>query len=499
MAERRLFTLRGLLLASALIASNPELSHASGVGGGGAAAVATAAITAAVAAPIADISTANVISNINHEAPPTVPGQLDPALSSLLAPATAPPLQPTYYPVSDLAIVKKYPQLFPALYVEDVEAIGGTIEALNRDPNPAETTLIGAIQFWQFMGFQGQALINLVKWMVTGSRDPIDLDHLIARNEPWDASILGFANRQAAGFPEDIALAYAMVTKAPPPPKTAFEQRWTVWGTAYGGYNRTDGDPTTGSGTLTARVYGSIVGIDYHFTPYTQVGFSLGGAGMNWGQGPSSSGSGSSIQLGVNGATHAGPAYIAAFLNAATSRFNTTSFIGADEIAAKFDAEDYSARLEGGYRYSVLPRVGITPYAALQFQYFHTPNINQADLSGGGMGISTNAMDATDTRSELGARFDTVQIINGVPLVWRARAAWAHDWYSNTSVTAVFPTLPGTSFILAGAELPTDSALASLEAELHLTSQWSLAAKFDSQLASTSQTYAGIATLRFAW
>ena len=62
--------------------------------------------------------------------------------------------------------------------------------------------------------------------------------------------------------------------------------------------------------------------------------------------------------------------------------------------------------VEAGYRYAALPTIGVTPYAALQAQIFHTPSYSETDLTGGGFGLTYNAMTATDTRSELGARFD---------------------------------------------------------------------------------------------
>ena len=49
---------------------------------------------------------------------------------------------------------------------------------------------------------------------------------------------LGFAPEREA-LPEDIALAYSAVLKAPPTKPPTFEQRWTAWGGAYGGSNRT--------------------------------------------------------------------------------------------------------------------------------------------------------------------------------------------------------------------------------------------------------------------
>jgi uncharacterized protein with beta-barrel porin domain len=86
-----------------------------------------------------------------------------------------------------------------------------------------------------------------------------------------------------------------------------------------------------------------------------------------------------------------------------------------------------------------------------------------------------------------------------MPLILRARLAWAHDWVSNPALGAVFEALPGASFIVNGAPLPSDSALTSVGAELYLTSKLTLLAKFDGEFAPGSQTYAGSGTLRYSW
>src|SRR5262249_27221953 len=66
---------------------------------------------------------------------------------------------------------------------------------------------------------------------------------------------LGFAPRREE-LPDDIALAYAKLLKAPPKP-ASFDERWTVWGAGYGGSNRTSGDPAVvGSHDLAARTAG---------------------------------------------------------------------------------------------------------------------------------------------------------------------------------------------------------------------------------------------------
>jgi autotransporter-associated beta strand protein len=309
---------------------------------------------------------------------------------------------------------------------------------------------------------------------------------------------IGFAPDAQTILPADVALAYAGALQAPPPAR--FEQRWTAWGAGFGGANATNGNAAVGSNNLTAQTYGYAGGMDYHFSPDTIFGFALGGGGTNWGL-ASNLGTGRSdaFQSGVYGITRAGPAYLAGAF-AFTNHWMTTSRTAVgDSLSASFDAQSYGGRLEAGYGYGVLPTLGFTPYAAVQAQEFHTPSYSESDLTGGGYGLSYSAMDATDVRSELGARFDNPTVVGGMPLFIRARAAWAHDWVSNPALDAVFETLPGGSFVVNGAPIPQNSALTSVGAELFLAPSVALLFKFDGEFAPGSHTYAGSGTLRYAW
>ena len=88
------------------------------------------------------------------------------------------------------------------------------------------------------------------------------------------SAAIGFAPDERSNLPPDIALAYASIlTKAPKPP--TFEQRWTTWGSAFGGSNTANGvlavmllEPAAGS-------YGFASGMDYHVSPYARVGFAV--------------------------------------------------------------------------------------------------------------------------------------------------------------------------------------------------------------------------------
>jgi hypothetical protein len=89
-----------------------------------------------------------------------------------------------------------------------------------------------------------------------------------------DHPALGFAPEREE-LPEDIALAYAKLLKAPPKPAPLYEPRWTVWGAGFGGSNRTSGDlAVIGSHDLSARTAGGAAGLDYRRRPAPATGSS---------------------------------------------------------------------------------------------------------------------------------------------------------------------------------------------------------------------------------
>jgi autotransporter-associated beta strand protein/T5SS/PEP-CTERM-associated repeat protein len=311
---------------------------------------------------------------------------------------------------------------------------------------------------------------------------------------------LGFAPEREE-LPEDIALAYAKVLKAPPKPQT-FDERWSVWGAGYGGGNRTTGDlAVVGSHDLSARTAGGAAGLDYHLSRDSVVGVALAGGGTNWSLAQGLGGGKSdAFQAGIYGATRWGPAYVAAALAFTDHWMSTDRFAFAgDHLTASFNAQSFGGRVESGYRFATIYG-GLTPYAAIQAQSFHTPSYSEADLTSGGFALGFNSRNATDTRSELGGRFDRLLLLNPeAALTLRARVAWAHDWVSDPTLAAVFQALPGASFIVNGATPAKNSALTSTGAELRLANGVSLLAKFDGEFGSHATTYAGTGTVRYTW
>src|SRR5262249_54230845 len=82
---------------------------------------------------------------------------------------------------------------------------------------------------------------------------------------------------------------------------------------AMGATSRTTGDPIgIGSHDRSVSTGGGTAGLDYQLSPYTVVGFALGGGGTNWSiaQGLGS-GHSDVFQAGVYAITHFRPAYLA--------------------------------------------------------------------------------------------------------------------------------------------------------------------------------------------
>jgi outer membrane autotransporter protein len=179
--------------------------------------------------------------------------------------------------------------------------------------------------------------------------------------------------------------------------------------------------------------------------PHAVLGFALAGAGTSWSLAQGLGGGRSdAFQAGVYAAARSGPVYLAASLAFANHWMSTDRYAFAgDHFTASFNAQSVGVRLESGYRVGT-PIGALTPYGARQAQSFHTPTYSETDLNAGGFALTYNARTASDTRSELGARFDKEMLIDGAAvLALRGRVAWAHDWVSDPSLAAVFQTLPG--------------------------------------------------------
>lgn len=296
--------------------------------------------------------------------------------------------------------------------------------------------------------------------------------------------------------------AYAMATKAPLLASQP-ASRWSLWTAGYGGSAQVGGNAPVGSQDLTARVWGGAAGADYRVSVDTLVGFALGGGGLSYSLANAmGSGSADLFQAGVYGRHNFGPAYVSAALAYGWHDVTTNRTVapgGFDQLQGRFKADTFSARFEGGYRFAT-PMIGLTPYAAAQVTNFNLPNYSEVSLNGGGLfALNYASQSLTDTRSELGLRTDKSYAMQNGVLTLRGRAAWAHDYNPGRAVTALFQTLPGTSFVVNGARVDADSALVSASAEMKWLSGFSIAGTFDGEFSGNVASYSGKGVFKYAW
>jgi uncharacterized protein with beta-barrel porin domain len=200
-----------------------------------------------------------------------------------------------------------------------------------------------------------------------------------------------------------------------------------------------------------------------------------------------------------------GPAYISAALaygwqDVTTDRIVTIA--GSDLLRANFNANTFSGRAEGGYRFVApwIGGVGITPYAAGQFTTIDLPAYAEQAIAGANTFALTYASKSvTDTRSELGIRTDkSFAMQNGI-FTLRGRAAWAHDFNPDRNIGATFQTLPGASFVVNGAAQASDAALVTGSAEMKWLNGFSMAATFEGEFSGVTRSYAGKGVARYSW
>ena len=297
--------------------------------------------------------------------------------------------------------------------------------------------------------------------------------------------------------------AYAMFTKAPP--RDGYDPRWSVWAAGFGGSQTTDGNTALGSNNTTSSIYGTAVGADYRFSPFTIAGVALAGGATSFSVNNGGTGRSDLFQAGAFVRHDVGPAYVTGALAYGWQDITTARAVtiaGIDNLAAEFNANAWSGRAEGGYRFvaPLIGGVGVTPYAAAQFTTFELPAYAERVISGANtFALAYASNSVTDTRSELGLRTDMSFAMPDSVLTLRGRFAWAHDYNPDRSVGATFQALRGASFVVGGAAQASDAALTTASVERKWSNGFSLAGTFEGEFSNVTRSYAGKGVVRYAW
>ena len=300
------------------------------------------------------------------------------------------------------------------------------------------------------------------------------------------------------GLSANERAAYAAVfTKAPL--RQIYDPHWSVWASALGGSQTTDGNAVTGTNGTTSRIFGLAAGADYLLSPRTIAGFALAGGGTSFSVANGGSGRSDLFQAGAFVRHTSGAAYVSAALAYGWQDVIADRTVIADKLHAEFNANALSGRVEGGYRFATR-WFGFTPYAAGQFTSFFLPAYAETTVFGANnFALAYGAQTVTDARTELGFRTDRSFALTTGLLTLRSRVAWAHDYNPGRAVAATFQILPGASFVVNGAAQASDAALTSAAAELKWRNGWSASATFDGEFSNVTASYAGRGTVRYVW
>ncbi|MDX8525145.1 autotransporter-associated beta strand repeat-containing protein [Mesorhizobium sp. MSK_1335] len=280
---------------------------------------------------------------------------------------------------------------------------------------------------------------------------------------------------------------------------SVFASRWQAWGAVYGGAEKIGGDAGVGSHDTNSDTFGVAGGIVRNWGD-SRLGIAIGGGSSSFSLSDDlGSGHANSFNVGVFGRQGFGDAYIAGVLAYGFNDTNTSRVVPGDTPKASFNAQTWSGRVEGGYRFDT-PVAALTPYAAFQATAYRLPGYSETSAGSGDFALGYGSQTTTATRFELGLNLDRdIALQDGAKLTLSGRAAWAINGSTGRKVTATFQSLPGATFTIDGAEPDTNAAL--LKASATYTSGSGLFASlgFQGEFSGNVQSYAGKAKVGISW
>ncbi|KQY97422.1 hypothetical protein ASD45_22415 [Pseudolabrys sp. Root1462] len=284
------------------------------------------------------------------------------------------------------------------------------------------------------------------------------------------------------------------------------EGRWRVWGAGFGATRSIDGQ--YGAADQRVDAAGGLFGVDRQIAPDLLIGAAVGASSSRFSASSlSTNGHSDAGHLGVYALKTFGAAYLAAALHYAHANNDTDrtiSGIGAAETAkGSFDSDQLGGRLELGWRYA-MKGYTLTPFAAIAptalWQQGYSENSTTSTGAPGILGLTYQSNRVSSFPSFLGLQVDgRFAFANGTTLSPFVRASWVHEFDTTRSISATFINIPGGSFTAEGASAAANALRLEGGATLALNERASLFASLNSELSSSSRSFAGMGGLRFGW
>lgn len=278
---------------------------------------------------------------------------------------------------------------------------------------------------------------------------------------------------------------------------------YSVWGSAYGSYGRTDGAVRIGSASRSIDDAHLATGVDVRLIPGTVAGFAVsGGKARASLAGLLGKIDANVFQAGLYGVTQLGPVKLGGALSYARLENDVSRGIPAlgSSLSSSYATTAWSGRVQASAGLLGWNGVSVSPLAALQATRAHSPAVVEANWLGVNAGaLALDKRNAVTARGELGLQLDADTVLGSVPVTGFVRAAWAHYFQRDADLTASLIGLPGVSFSATGAEADRDSALLSAGVMARLSDRVSLGLNLDGELSGNGNRLGGSAQLKVSF
>lgn len=278
---------------------------------------------------------------------------------------------------------------------------------------------------------------------------------------------------------------------------------YAVWGSAFGASGRSNGSAWVGSARRDLDDAHLAVGADLRIAPGTMLGFALSGGSANASlAGGLGKANADVFQAGLYGTTRLGRLNLAAAIGYGvldTEMKRSVPLLGSS-LSSSYTTTAWSGRLQASL--ALADRAGFTlsPLAAFQAIQARSPARVETNWAGANAGaLVVGKRDDMTSRSELGAQLDYGSVLGDRALAGYLRAAWAHYYQREASLSASFAGLAGSGFAVEGARAPRNSALLAAGLDLRLGPSVVIGAHLDGELSESSRRIGGQARLKVSF
>lgn len=278
---------------------------------------------------------------------------------------------------------------------------------------------------------------------------------------------------------------------------------YSVWGSTFGSYGRSDANATRGSARQQLDDAHLATGVDVRLMPGTVAGLAVSGGRANASlPGLTGKVDADVFQAGAYGVTQFGLVKLGAAASYARLDNDVSRAIPAlgSTLSTSYATTAWSGRLQATAALASWNGLTLSPLAAIQATRARSPAVTEANWAGANAGaLALGKRNDITSRSEVGGQIDVASTLGGVAVNGYVRAAWAHYFQRDADLTASLVGLPGASFAAIGARRDRDSALVAAGIRAKLTERISLGVNLDGEFSGNSRRLGGSAQLRVSF